>query len=57
MSEQTTQTEEVFVSEEIQRFDQDDGDFGRAICKMLSIFFFYTVIAMGGVAYWTFHAS
>lgn len=57
MSEQVTQSEETFLPEEIQRFDKDDGDAGRAIGKMLSLFFLYTVIAMSAVAWWTFNAS
>ena len=39
---------------QIEQFDADDGDAGRAIGKMLASFFLYTVIVMLIVAWWTF---
>jgi hypothetical protein len=44
-----------FSEQQVEQFEEDDGDAGRAIGKMLAIFFLYTVIAMSGVAWWTFH--
>lgn len=35
-----------FTSSQIKQFDADDAQAGAAIGKMLSIFFFYTVIVM-----------
>lgn len=55
--EETTpaQTEEpLFEPEELQQFDADDVQAGSAICKMLSLFFFYTVIVMAVAGYWTY---
>jgi hypothetical protein len=43
-----------FTERQIDQFDADDGDAGRAIGKMLATFFLYTVIVMLGVGYWTF---
>ena len=43
-----------FTGQQIDQFDADDGDAGRAIGKMLALFFLYTVIVMSGVGYWTF---
>jgi hypothetical protein len=42
-----------FNDRQIEQFDADDGDAGRAIGKMLALFFLYTVFAMIGVAWWT----
>jgi hypothetical protein len=47
----------LFTDQQIEQFEEDDGDAGRAIGKMLATFFLYTVIAMSGVAWWTFHHS
>jgi hypothetical protein len=44
-----------FNEHQIEQFEEDDGDAGRAIGKMLAIFFLYTVIVMSGVGWWTFH--
>lgn len=46
---ETTAVEDapLFAAEEIKQFDRDDTEAGRNICKMLSLFFFYTVIVMG----------
>ena len=46
-----------FTERQIDQFDADDGDAGRAIGKMLALFFLYTVIAMSIVAYWTFRTT
>ncbi len=35
-----------FSEQQIEQFEEDDGDAGRAIGKMLANLFFYTVIAM-----------
>jgi hypothetical protein len=46
---------ELFSREELRSFDADDVEAGGNICKMLSLFFFYTVIVMGIstlVTYW-----
>ncbi len=43
-----------FTARQIDQFDDDDRDAGRAIGKMLALFFLYTVIVMSLVAYWTF---
>ena len=43
-----------FTERQIDQFDADDGDAGRAIGKMLATFFLYTVIVMSLVAWWTF---
>ena len=37
----------LFEADELKQFDADDVEAGRNICKMLSLFFFYTVIVMG----------
>lgn len=37
----------LFEEDELKEFDRDDVEAGRNICKMLSLFFFYTVIVMG----------
>ena len=42
-----------FSEKQIDQFDADDGDAGRAIGKMLALFFLYTVVVMSGVGYWT----
>ena len=47
---------DLFEREEIDQFDQDDAEAGRAIGKMLSIFFLYTVLAMALVAWWTYRS-
>jgi len=43
----------LFNREELAGFDTDDRAAGRAIGMMLAVFFLYTVIATGYVAYWT----
>jgi hypothetical protein len=46
-----------FTEQQIDQFDADDGDAGRAIGKMLALFFLYTVIVMSAVGYWTFNRA
>lgn len=46
-----------FDRSELTQFDNDDSLAGRAIGKLLSSFFLYTVIAMALVAWWTFTKS
>lgn len=46
----------LFDRTELEQFDQDDQSAGRAIGKMLTLFFFYTVIAMSLVVWWTVRA-
>ncbi|MFV0446518.1 MAG: hypothetical protein ACK5Q5_23345 [Planctomycetaceae bacterium] len=60
MSEHATATEPapdtmepLFDAAELKQFDNDDVEAGRNICKMLSLFFFYTVIVMGISTYVT----
>lgn len=36
----------LFTSEELQQFAADDAEAGGAIGRMLTMFFFYTVIVM-----------
>lgn len=52
VAEETTETE-LFERSEIRQFEADDIEAGRAIGKMLSALFIYTVIAMSIVALWT----
>lgn len=47
----------LFEDFELTKFDDDDVEAGSAICKMLSLFFLYTVLAMAIVGYWTYSAS
>ncbi len=37
----------LFADTELKEFDRDDIEAGSNICKMLSVFFFYTLIVMG----------
>jgi hypothetical protein len=48
--------EPLFTSTEIEKFDADDVVAGKAIGKMLSLLFLYTVFAMATVSLWTFNA-
>ena len=48
--------ESLFDRKEIAQFDADDVQAGRAIGKMLSLFFLYTIIAMSFVAWWTYRS-
>ncbi|WP_437231130.1 hypothetical protein SH661x_002385 [Planctomicrobium sp. SH661] len=58
MSEHATTTPESesipFSPSDLKQFDSDDAEAGRAIGKMLSLFFLYTVIAMSGAAFATY---
>lgn len=47
----------LFSAVEIEQFDADDVTAGRAIGKMLSLLFLYTVLAMALVTWWTFRAA
>jgi hypothetical protein len=49
-----SEPEALFSREEIRQFDADDVDAGKNLCKMLSLFFFYTVIVMGLSTYVTY---
>ncbi|MBL8851501.1 MAG: hypothetical protein JNG89_17590 [Planctomycetaceae bacterium] len=44
----------LFTAAEIREFDADDVEAGKNLCKMLSLFFFYTVIVMGLSTYITY---
>ncbi|MEX0585029.1 MAG: hypothetical protein WD176_00190 [Pirellulales bacterium] len=44
----------LFSAAEIREFDADDVEAGKNLCKMLSLFFFYTVIVMGLSTYVTY---
>jgi len=44
----------LFSQAELREFDADDVEAGKNICKMLSLFFFYTVIVMGLSTYVTY---
>lgn len=41
-----TSSEQLFSNDEVKQFGLDDAEAGRAIGKMLSALFLYTVIAM-----------
>ena len=56
VAEETTE-EELFERAEIRQFEADDIEAGRAIGKMLSVLFIYTVIAMSIVSLWTVCAN
>lgn len=45
--------EHLFNREELKQFGADDVEAGQNICKMLSLFFFYTVIVMALSTYIT----
>ena len=44
----------LFSPAELREFDADDVEAGKNLCKMLSLFFFYTVIVMGLSTYVTY---
>ncbi len=48
---------ELFGKDDLSYFSAEDRQAGGAIGKMLSLFFFYTVIVMMLVAIWTFFAT
>lgn len=43
-----------FDHHDLEYFDSEDIQAGRAIGKLLASFFLYTVIAMSIAAYWTY---
>ena len=43
-----------FEPADLERFDNDDTDAGKAIGIMLSLFFVYTIVAMSIAAWWTY---
>lgn len=49
--------EPLFEDAELVQFDADDTTAGRALCKMLSLFFLYTVIVMAIAGFWTYSAA
>ena len=51
---QTTTDAPLFSPAELREFDADDVEAGKNICKMLSLFFLYTVLVMGISAYVTY---
>ena len=48
-----TAEEPLFSVAEVEQFSEDDTTAGRAIGKMLSALFLYTVLAMCLVTWWT----
>ncbi|MCA8993891.1 MAG: hypothetical protein KDA88_18035 [Planctomycetaceae bacterium] len=42
----TAEAQNLFTQAELKQFEADDAEAGQAIGKMLSMFFFYTVIVM-----------
>ena len=53
----TAVPESPFDKADLQQFEDDDITAGRSICKMLSLLFIYTLIAMSIVSYWTWVVS
>ena len=43
----------LFDRQEIEFLESEDVKAGRALGKMLSLFFLYTILAMGLAAWWT----
>lgn len=50
-----TADEPLFTPAEIRQFDADDVEAGKNLCKMLSLFFVYTVFAMGLMTFITYY--
>ena len=48
-----TAPEQLFTKDDLNEFVSEDVAAGRIICKMLSILFIYTIVAMSIVSYWT----
>ena len=48
--------EALFDKAELLEFANADKAAGRAICKMLSVLFIYTLLAMSCAACWTYFA-
>lgn len=57
VAETATAPTELFDKAELRQFEADDVEAGRAIGKMLSILFIYTLIAMSIVSLWTVAVS
>ena len=55
-AETATSAEPLFNNAELREFANDDVIAGRAIGKMLSLLFIYTLFAMSIVAAWTFQS-
>ena len=53
----TAELPEAFDKADLRQFEADDVTAGSAICKMLSLLFIYTLIAMSCVSYWTWVVS
>ena len=51
-----TPGEALFDKAELLEFEDADKAAGRAICKMLSALFIYTLLAMSCAASWTYFA-
>lgn len=51
-----TPAEPLFTVAEVEQLSDDDVTAGRAIGKMLSALFLYTVLAMTLVTWWTFRS-
>jgi len=45
--------DELFSQSDIKEFDHEDVIAGKAIGKMLSLIFLYTLVAMSIASYWT----
>lgn len=45
---------QLFEPDELKQFDAEDVQAGANIGKMLALFFFYTVVVMSVVAWWTY---
>ena len=50
-----TDDQPLFSAAELREFDADDVEAGKNLCKMLSLFFVYTVIAMGAMTFITYY--
>ncbi len=49
--------EQHFDAQDLEQMDADDVQAGRAIGKMLALFFLYTVIATAGAALFTVYGG
>jgi hypothetical protein len=49
-----TADQPLFTAAEVREFDAEDVDADKNLCRMLSLFFLYTVIMMGLSTYVTF---
>lgn len=48
--------DEPFDNVDVKEFREDDKEAGTNICKLLVIFFFYSLCAMAFVSWWAFTA-